>query len=63
MESGRRNRGNHLSASRFIIQSGKQSMNPLRTLLLAIVAAVVGLVFALLFIVAPDNEQNEHPRD
>jgi hypothetical protein len=38
-------------------------MNPLRTLLITIVAAVVGLVFAILFIVAPDNEQNEHPRD
>jgi hypothetical protein len=38
-------------------------MNPLRTLLIAIAAAVVGLVFAILFIVAPDNEQNEHPRD
>ena len=38
-------------------------MNPLRTLLITIAAAVVGLVFALLFIVVPDNEQNEHPRD
>ena len=38
-------------------------MNPIRTFLITIAAAVVGLVFALLFVVAPDNEQNEHPRD
>jgi hypothetical protein len=39
-------------------------MNPLRTLLLAIAPRrVVELLFALLFVVAPDNEQNEHPRD
>jgi hypothetical protein len=38
-------------------------MNPIRTFLLSMVVAIVGLVFALLFVVAPDNEQNEHPRD
>jgi hypothetical protein len=35
-------------------------MNPLRTLLIAIAVADVGLVFALLFLVAPDNEQDEY---
>jgi hypothetical protein len=39
-------------------------MNPIRTFLITIAPRrVVELVFALLFIVAPDNEQNEHPRD
>ena len=38
-------------------------MNPLRTFLITIAVAVVGLVFALAFVIAPDNEQNEHPRD
>jgi hypothetical protein len=39
-------------------------MNPIRTFLIAIAPRrVVELVFALLFVVAPDNEQNEHPRD
>ena len=36
-------------------------MNPLRTLLITIAPRrVVELVFALLFLVAPDNEQDEY---